>query len=114
MLNFRASLVPVANIGSQLAPWLIIGGLVLNILALAWVGVLLFGAAVAFSLVTLPVELDASRRARGFLRDFGLVSGPEEQGVNEVLNAAALTYVAGAATALLNLIYYVSLVRRRN
>jgi Zn-dependent membrane protease YugP len=114
MLNFRASLVPVANIGSQLAPWLIIGGLVLNFLALAWVGVLLFGAAVAFSLVTLPVELDASRRARGFLRDFGLVSAREESGVNEVLNAAALTYVAGAATALLNLIYYVSLVRRRS
>jgi uncharacterized protein len=113
MLNVRASLVPMANLGSRLAPWLIIMGLVLNVLALAWAGVLLFGAAVAFTLVTLPVEFDASRRARGFLRDFGLATPREEPGVNEVLNAAALTYVAAAAAAALNLLYYVSLVRRQ-
>ncbi len=112
LLQLRASLVPVATFGSQLAPWLIMLGFLLNMLALAWAGVLLFAGAVAFTVVTLPVELDASRRARGFLRDFGMVSQREEPGVNEVLNAAALTYVAAAAAALLNLLYYLSLVRR--
>ena len=113
MLNLRASLVPAATFGSQLAPWLILLGFILNVLALAWAGVIFFAGSVAFTLVTLPVELDASRRARGFLHDFGLVSPREEPGVNEVLNAAALTYVAAAAAALLNLLYYVSLIRRQ-
>jgi Zn-dependent membrane protease YugP len=113
LLNLRASLVPVANFGSTLAPWLILLGFILNVLALAWLGVLLFAGAVAFTVVTLPVELDASRRARGFLHDFGLVTQREEPGVNEVLNAAALTYVAAAAAALLNLLYYLALIRRQ-
>src|SRR5262249_39248981 len=113
MLNLRASLVPAATFGSQLAPWLIIAGLILNMVALAWAGVIFFAGSVAFTLVTLPVELDASRRARGFLHDFSLATPQEEPGVTEVLNAAALTYVAAAAAALLNLLYYVSLVRRQ-
>ena len=60
LLNLRASLVPMANFGTQLAPWLIMLGFILNMLALAWLGVILFAGAVAFTLVTLPVELDAT------------------------------------------------------
>jgi hypothetical protein len=112
MLQLRASLVPAATFGSQLAPWLILAGFILNMLALAWAGVLLFAGAVAFTVVTLPVELDASQRARRFLIDFGMVTEREQPGVNDVLNAAALTYVAAAAAALLNLLYYLSLIRR--
>ncbi len=117
MLNLRASLVPVAKLGTNLGVWLIIGGLIFNFLELAWLGVLLFGAAVAFTLVTLPVELDASRRAKKYLRQLNLVvSKREEDGVDAVLNAAALTYVAAAATAVLNMVYWVSILsgRRRS
>jgi len=114
MLRLRASLVPAANLGSQLGLLLIIAGLLLNVLGLAWLGVFLFSAMVAFTLVTLPVEFDASRRAKRYLTDLDLVSPGEREGVDAVLNAAALTYVAAAAAALLNLIYYVSLLRRRS
>lgn len=113
MLNVRSSLVPVANIGSQLAWILIIGGLFLNFLSLAWLGVLLFSAAVAFTLVTLPVEFDASRRAKRYLRELNLVTTTEAQGVDAVLNAAALTYVAAAAGAVLQLLYWISVVAGR-
>jgi Zn-dependent membrane protease YugP len=114
MLNLRASLVPAANLGSNLGIWVVFGGLMLNLPSLAWVGVLLFGAAVAFTLVTLPVEFDASRRAKRYLRDTGLVTAQEHKGVDAVLDAAALTYVAAAASSLLTLLYYVSLISGRN
>lgn len=114
MLRLRASLVPVASIGSNLGTWLLIIGLLFNMTNLAWVGVLLFSAAVAFALVTLPVELDASRRAKRHLRELQLVSPTESQGVDAVLNAAALTYFAAAAAAVLNLLYYVSLLGGRS
>lgn len=113
MLRLRATLVPAANLGSQLGLLLIIGGLFLNITGLAWIGVFLFAGMVAFTLVTLPVEFDASRRAKRHLRELGLVSPREQKGVDAVLNAAALTYVAAAAAAVLNLLYYVSLIQRR-
>jgi uncharacterized protein len=115
MLNLRSSLVPVANIGSQLSWILIVGGLVLHLTGLAWVGVLLFAAAVAFTLVTLPVEFDASRRARKYLRELNLVTATEERGVSAVLNAAALTYVAAAIGSVLQLLYWLNLLSgRRN
>lgn len=117
MLNLRASLVPVANIGSNLGVWLIIIGLFLSFPGLAWLGVALFSAAVAFTLVTIPVELDASRRAKQTLRQLNLVvSKQEEGGVNAVLNAAAFTYIAAAAAAVLNLLYWVNILggRRRS
>lgn len=117
MLNLRASLVPAANIGSTLGVWIVVAGLFLQSMSLAWLGVILFGAAVAFTLVTLPVEFDASRRAKQYLRQLNLVvSRDEEQGVNAVLDAAALTYVAAAAGAVLQLLYFVSLIsgRRRD
>lgn len=114
LLNLRASLVPVANIGSNVGVWIIFGGLALGFMPLAWLGVLLFGTMVAFTLVTLPVEFDASRRAKRNLAAAGLVSPGEAQAVNSVLNAAALTYVAAAAGAILQLLYWVTRLMGRS
>jgi Zn-dependent membrane protease YugP len=110
-LRFRAALVPVVNIGSSLGWILIMAGLLLRWTDLAWLGVLVFAGGAVFALATLPVELNASARARVLLRDTGLIQTEEEQrGVNTVLNAAALTYVAGLITAILQLLYFASLV----
>jgi uncharacterized protein len=110
-LRLRAALVPAVNIGSNLGWILIIAGLLLNFTTLAWVGVIAFSASAVFALLTLPVEFNASARAKRMLVESGIILGEEEQrGVNNVLNAAALTYVAGLITAVLQLLYYVSLV----
>jgi hypothetical protein len=113
-MGLRSALVPAASIGSQLGVGLIILGLILHVSGLAWLGVLMFAAMVLFTIVTLPVEFDASRRAKQRLSELNLVSPHEAEGVNAVLNAAALTYVAAAAAAVLNLIYYTSILRRRS
>ena len=119
-LKLRAALVPAVNIGSYLGWILIIIGVLLKSTGLAWLGVLVFSAGLVFALATLPVELNASARARQLLTNSGLIAGTdEERGVNTVLNAAALTYVAAVVTAALQLFYYASLVlgmggRRRN
>ena len=110
-LRLRSALVPAVNIGSYLGWILIMIGLVINYTGLAWLGVLVFSGGALFALATLPVELDASARARRLLYDSGLISGDDEMsGVNRVLNAAALTYVAALVTAVLQLLYWVSLV----
>jgi uncharacterized protein len=110
-LRFRAALVPAVNIGSTLGWILILIGLWLNFTPLAWAGVFVFSAGAVFALATLPVELDASARAKRLLAETGIIRSEEEmQGVNNVLNAAALTYVAALVTAILQLLYYVSLV----
>jgi hypothetical protein len=110
-LRFRAALVPMVNIGSYLGWILIFIGLLLGLTNLAWLGVAAFAGGAVFALATLPVELNASARARRLLAETGIISGPDEQrGVNTVLNAAALTYVAALVTAVLQLLYYVSLV----
>ncbi len=109
-LQLRSALVPAAQFGSSLAPWLFIGGLLLNFTTLAWGGVLLFGAAVLFTLVTLPVEFDASKRAKQLLVSNGVLIGDEIKGVDKVLDAAALTYVAAAVSAIGTLLYYVFLL----
>ncbi len=110
-LRFRAALVPMVNIGSYLGWILIILGLILNYVNIAWIGVLVFSGGALFALATLPVELNASARAKRLLAETGIIAGGDEQaGVNSVLNAAALTYVAGLATAILQLLYFVSLV----
>ena len=106
-MRLRAALVGPVNIGSNLGPWLFIGGMLLNFTPLAWVGVALFATAVAFHVVTLPVEFDASARALKMLQGAGLVSTQEYDGVKEVLSAAAWTYVAGALQSLAILLYYV-------
>jgi Zn-dependent membrane protease YugP len=118
-MRLRAALVPAVQIGSNLGWILILAGLFLGLVQLAWVGVLVFSAGAVFALATLPVEFNASARARRMLTESGLIMGEDEvQGVNTVLNAAALTYVAGLATAVLQLLYYVLLVggmgRRRD
>ncbi|HLE52102.1 MAG TPA: zinc metallopeptidase [Anaerolineales bacterium] len=111
LLRLRSALVPAVNIGSTLGWILIILGLVLRMSGLAWLGVLVFAAGAVFALATLPVELNASARAKQMLLQTGIVVGEDEQrGVNNVLNAAAMTYIAALATAVLQLLYYVSLV----
>ncbi len=115
-LKIRSAIVPATQFGSMLAPWLFIAGLLLNITALAWFGVILFGVAVIFTLVTLPVEFDASKRAKALLTSSGILVGDEIQGVNKVLDAAALTYVAAAVSSIGQFIYYIMLLgggRRR-
>jgi Zn-dependent membrane protease YugP len=110
-LRFRSALVPIVNIGTSVGWIFILLGLMLQISGLAWVGVIAFSAGAIFSIATLPVELNASKRARQLLQNSGLIASEEEsQGVNQVLNAAALTYVAAIATSLLQLMYFVSLV----
>src|SRR5512138_1185266 len=115
-LRFRAALVPMVNIGSNLGWVLILVGLLLFRgsslgIGIAWLGVLFFAGGALFALATLPVEFDASARAKQLLRQTGIIQTDEEmRGVNQVLNAAALTYVAGLVTAVLQLLYYVLLV----
>jgi Zn-dependent membrane protease YugP len=116
-LRFRSALVPMVNIGSYLGWILIIIGLFMSYAGmtfgvnLAWLGVAVFAGGAVFALATLPVELNASARARVLLSETGIISGPDEQrGVSNVLNAAALTYVAALVTAMLQLLYYVMLV----
>jgi Zn-dependent membrane protease YugP len=115
-LQIRSAIVPVAQFGSSLAPWLFIIGFLFRFTALAWVGLVLFGVAVIFTLITLPVEFDASRRAKKLLSSNGILIGDEITGVNKVLDAAALTYVAAAVAAVGQFLYYLLLLgggRRR-
>lgn len=113
-LVLRSGLVPLAGLGSN-ASWILLGlGLVMGAPTLLWMGVGLFSLAVLFALVTLPVEFDASRRALAVLRQDGLVTLQEEEGVRRVLNAAALTYVAAALMAVMNLLRMVMLARSRD
>lgn len=110
-MRLRSALVPAANIGSTLGWVLIFIGLLLRSVELGWLGVLVFSGGALFALATLPVELNASARARALLAESGLIStGEEQRGVRSVLNAAAFTYVAALATALLQLFYFASLV----
>lgn len=108
-MAWRTGLVPVVNIGSNFGFFVLLGGLFLNSPTLAWAGVLLFGTATLFALVTLPVEYNASARARELLERAGVVTRDEYGGVRTMLNAAAYTYVASFAASLLTLLYYVML-----
>ena len=110
-LQLRAALVPAVNIGSYLGWIFIIIGFLLRFQELAWLGVVIFAGGALFALATIPVELNASARAKRLLVETGLIVGEDEQrGVNNVLNAAALTYIAALITAILQLFYYASLV----
>lgn len=110
-LRLRAALVPAVNISSYLGWILLMIGFLLNYTNVAWLGVFIFAGGAIFAFATLPVELNASVRAREMLSTAGIITSEEEQrGVNRVLNAAALTYVAGLITAVLQLLYYASLV----
>ena len=110
-MKIRSGLVPMVSIGSNLGWILIIVGLMLRSTGIAWLGVIAFSGGALFALATLPVEFNASARAKELLYSTGIIQTEEERrGVNQVLNAAALTYVAGLVTAVLQLLYYVFLI----
>ncbi len=113
LLTLRGILVPVVNIGSNLSIPIVIAGLALSIGPLVTLGIILFGAAVVFALVTLPVEFNASARAIRMLTAGGYVTNAEEAGVRKVLNAAAMTYVASAIGAVVQLMRLLALSRSR-
>lgn len=104
-MRLRQFMVPVANLGTNLGIILVVIGAVIGFTGLAKLGVILFAGFVFFTLVTLPVEIDASRRARAALLSNGLLTRTEAEGVTRVLTAAAATYVAAAVTAILQLLY---------
>jgi hypothetical protein len=106
-LRLRSAMFPVVAIASTTWIWILLAGILLNALNLITIAILVYAVAVAFHLVTLPVEFNASRRAGQQLRALGLVTTEEQTGVQKVLTAAALTYVAGALAALSQLLYFV-------
>ena len=122
-MNIRSALVPIANFGSS--AWLIvlIAGLFLNVMGLVWLAIILYAFAVLFHVVTLPVEFNASRRGLAYIRGesssqvtsghaLALRGNADARGAKQVLTAAALTYVVGALTSIIQLLYYVSLFSR--
>ena len=116
-LRLRSTMVPSVQIGSWLGPVIFMIGLFMSSSAgttIAWIGVALFAATALFALVTLPVELDASRRAKAWLSTSGVVYQNEMDGVNRILEAAALTYVAAAVQAISTILYYGLLLSGRS
>ncbi len=112
-MRLRNAIVPMVSIGSNFGIILVMIGIALQFAGLAWAGVIMFSGTALFSLITLPVELDASKRARAMLSTHGLVANEQEAlGVKQVLDAAALTYIAGLATSIMQLLYYVSVAGR--
>lgn len=107
MLVLRHRMFPVVNLTSGIAPFLLIAGFLFQNMGLVGLGIIFFTAVVAFQLVTLPVEFNASSRARDLMIAEGFISHDEEHGVAKVLNAAALTYVAAALISLLELVKYI-------
>ena len=105
-MQLRQRLVPVANIGTNLGVWLVVLGMIVGLTELATLGVLLFAGFVAFTLITLPVEFDASFRAREVLLTNGIVTPHEARGVSQVLTAAAATYLAATVSAIMQLFYW--------
>jgi Zn-dependent membrane protease YugP len=120
-LQLRSAMVPAVQFGSWLGPLIIMAGIMLEILlgafalgnAMAWFGVILFATVAVFSFVTLPVELNASARAKKLLYSYNIVDQRELDGVNKVLNAAAWTYVVAAITALLQVLRWVLILTAR-
>ncbi len=111
MIAIRQTLIPAATLGPQIGFGLIFLGLILNFMGLAVIGLVLFAGTTLFTVVTLPVELDASRRGLKMLEQAGLIATDEDRkGARAVLTAAAFTYVAAVATSLLTLLYYAMLV----
>ncbi len=115
-LALRSAMVPTVQIGSWLGPIIFMIGLFMSGTmgtSVAWLGLILFGATAIFSLVTLPVEFDASKRAKQLLVSNGVLAPQEVKGVDQVLDAAALTYVAAALQAIMTLLYYATLLMGR-
>ena len=112
-LGLRTAIVPVVNVGSYLAWPLFVGGIAFSFEPLMTAGIAVFALMVLFSLITLPVEFDASRRAKRMLADSGYFEEDELQGVNKVLSAAAMTYVASFISAALQLLRLLLIAQRR-
>lgn len=113
-LVLRGQLAVPLGMSMNLAPLLLLAGVFLQFTGLIWLGVVLFAGALLFHLITLPVEFDASRRALAYLSGRGLTSGPESSGARAVLTAAALTYVAGFAMALAQLLNVLGIARSQS
>lgn len=111
-LQLRMSLIPITNIASQMLPFVLIGGFIFGMLGLIQLGVFAYLVLTIFQLVTLPVEFDASRRARLELAGLGIIERDEIPGVTQTLNAAGWTYVAAFVASLANLVYLFLLSRR--
>jgi hypothetical protein len=113
-LKLRSAIVPAVQVSSWVAPIMFFIGLLLGLTQLAWLGIILFGLGALFALITLPVEFNASKRGLQLLQTYQLADGQEIRGAKAVLDAAALTYVAALAQALMTLLYYLSFMGRRN
>jgi Zn-dependent membrane protease YugP len=111
--RFRSALFPAVSFTSNIWMLFLLGGIFLGVFQLIYVAIALYSVAVLFQLVTLPVEFDASRRAKQQLKDLGLVASTESGGVSSVLTAAAWTYVAGALAAVAVLLYYLQFLGNR-
>ncbi|MGV2885279.1 zinc metallopeptidase [Paenibacillus taichungensis] len=114
MLALRHRIFPIVNFASGLAPFLLIAGFIFNAMNLVGIGIIFFSVTVAFQLITLPVEFNASNRAREIMVSEGYIRNEEERGVAKVLNAAALTYVAAALISLLELVRYIGIFNSRD
>jgi uncharacterized protein len=110
-LQLRMALVPITGFASQAVFWILLLGIIMQFTPFIFGAVVLFGLITLFQVVTLPVEFDASRRAREQLLRLGIVQGGESAGVGKVLNAAALTYVAAMVQSLLTFLYYLMILR---
>lgn len=107
-MELRSYIVPIVQLSSKIAPLLFFGGYMLGLPQVAWAGVVLFGTSALFTLVTLPVELDASKRAQTLLVNRHIIEGDEQvTGIKKVLTAAAWTYVASAVSAIGALLYFI-------
>lgn len=107
VMGLWQALAKPAMIGSNVAYWLILAGMFFSAMrGLALVGLILFGAVVAFQIVTLPLEFNASNRAKRLITEYGILDHAESHGVSKVLNAAAMTYIAAAASSVVTLLYY--------
>ena len=114
LITARNVLVPAVRFSPTIAYILILIGFFFNLVGALWLGILFYALMVVFSVLTLPVEIDASRRGIRLLKESGLiVVDQDEKGARNVLNAAASTYIAAAVTAILTLLYYISIARRR-
>lgn len=109
-LKLRGAIVPAVQVGGWVGPVLFLVGLLIGATELAWLGVLAFGLTTVFTLVTLPVEFDASNRAMRMLESSGVLIGDELVGARKVLDAAAWTYVAAALQSILTMLYYITLL----
>jgi len=107
-MEARSFIVPIVQLASQIAPWLFVAGLMLELETLTWTGVILFGSSFFFALLTLPVEFNASARAKELLVSHGIIQGSDQiEGIDKVLDAAAWTYVAAAVSAVGVWLFYV-------